>query len=156
MITHGWLRAILVEPWWGLHWLQRRNVLGFLIDYETKPKPDWKERLQKGEVDPVAVQLWERAHHKGHETSVVNMFSGITFDHNKEFAMLPRNGVEVLFILGEKDSTVKPKEFERLCQRWDGWGLYMRLKELDMILFGWLLMKRHVSRTSSGQSLVFE
>jgi hypothetical protein len=105
-----WLRALLTEPWWGLHWLQRWNVLGFLIDYETKSKPDWKERLQKGEVDPVAVQLWERAHHKGHETSVVNMFSGITIDHDKEFAMLPKSGVEMLLILGEKDPAVKPKE----------------------------------------------
>ena len=38
------------------------------------------------------------------------MFSGITIDHDKEFAMLPKSGVEMLLILGEKDPAVKPKE----------------------------------------------
>ena len=44
----------------GLHWSRRRSVLGFVIDFESKPKEDYKERLQKGELYLVAVQLWER------------------------------------------------------------------------------------------------
>jgi pimeloyl-ACP methyl ester carboxylesterase len=47
-----WLERITVhEGWWGLNWLRKRNILGFVIDFESKPKPDWKERLQKGDVE---------------------------------------------------------------------------------------------------------
>jgi len=56
----------------GLHWLLRRSVLGFVIDFKSKPKEDWKERLQKGQLYLVAVQFWEREHHGGHEKSVIN------------------------------------------------------------------------------------
>jgi hypothetical protein len=41
----------------------------------------------------VVVQLWERAHHKGREKSVISMFEGLSVDHDDKFAMLPKSGV---------------------------------------------------------------
>jgi pimeloyl-ACP methyl ester carboxylesterase len=115
-----WFRAVYSEGWWGLYWARRRTVLGFVIGFETRPKPDWKERLQKGEVDMVAVQLWERAHHKGHERSVISTFEGTVLDQHDKFAMLPKSGVEVLLILGEKDDAVKPMEVREVFSKM-GW-----------------------------------
>lgn len=115
-----WLRAVYCEGWWGLYWARRRTVLGFAIDFETKPKPNWKERLQDGVVDIVAVQLWERAYHRGHERSVISIFEGTIVDHDDKFAMLPNSGVEVLMILGEKDPVVKPTEVREVFRKM-GW-----------------------------------
>jgi len=115
----GWMRssdypwyvkAMTTERWWGLYWLRRKAVLDFVIESASKPKPDWKERLRKGEVDMTAVQLWKRAHHRGHEKSVLSMFETLIVDHDDKFAMLPKSGVEMFLILGEKDPAVKPKE----------------------------------------------
>ncbi|KAE9378149.1 alpha/beta-hydrolase [Stipitochalara longipes BDJ] len=121
-ISATFVRAMMTESWWGLFWLRRWSVLGFVIDYENKPKPDWKERLRKGEVDPVAVQLWERVHHKGHEMSVISMFEGLISDHDDKFAMLPKSGVEVLLILGEKDTGVRPEDIRKALSSvgWSG------------------------------------
>jgi pimeloyl-ACP methyl ester carboxylesterase len=115
-----YMRVMWTEGWWGLHWLRRRSVLGFVIDFETKPKEDWKERLQKGEVDLVAVQLWEREHHKGHEKSVISMFEGLITGHYDKFAMLPKSGVEVLLILGENDKGIQPKDIRAALSK-IGW-----------------------------------
>ncbi|KAN0108492.1 alpha/beta-hydrolase [Hyaloscypha variabilis] len=108
-----YVKPMTIEGWCGLYWLRRRTVLGFVLGNANKPKLDWKERLQKGEVDVVAVQLWERAHHKGHEKSVISMFEGLSVDHDDKFTMLPKSGVEVLLILGEKDPAVQPDKIRK-------------------------------------------
>ena len=91
-----------------------------MIDLETKPKEEWKERLRTGEVDLVAVKLWERKHHRGHEQSVISMFEGLIADHEDKSAMLPKCGVEVLLILRGKDTGIQPKDIRAVLSKM-GW-----------------------------------
>lgn len=103
-------RILVHEGCWGLQWFRRRTILDFMVEGKSTPEPDWKERLKKGEVDLVAVQLWERQHHKGHVQSLVSMWDGLVFGHGNTFALLPKSGFECLVILGEKDPVIKPDQ----------------------------------------------
>lgn len=52
------------------------------------------------------------------------MFEGLIVDHDDRFAMLPKSGVEVLLILEEKDTGVKPKKIREALGK-IGWGGYI-------------------------------
>ncbi|TVY85687.1 hypothetical protein LAWI1_G009031, partial [Lachnellula willkommii] len=71
------------------------------------------ERLKKGEVDAVAVRVWQRANHRGHAASIVAAFrGGLLFDVHETYRELSESKMEVLFVLGGEDE-VFPVEMMR-------------------------------------------
>jgi hypothetical protein len=59
------------------------------------------------------------------------MFEGLSVDHDDKFAMLPKRGVEVLLIFGERILLFSLTRFARRFRIWNGMGIFMRLKALD-------------------------
>jgi pimeloyl-ACP methyl ester carboxylesterase len=104
----GWWDALILDGGWGLEGLSRRKIMNFINGNNSQVKPDWKERLLKGEVDTVPVQKWEREMHKGHVASIVSMFryAGV-YDQHEEYRNLSGGDVKVLVVLGDKDQVIE-------------------------------------------------
>jgi hypothetical protein len=77
--------------------------------------PDWKDRVQRGEVVAEAVRDWQMKNHKGHLASVVGIFrDGGVLDRHTEFAEAATTGIKSLCILGELDELCRVSDLQQV------------------------------------------
>lgn len=122
-IERGWWNGLVVDGGWGLEGMSRRKIMNYVHGTNPHVKPDWKERLLKGEIDTAPIQKWERETHKGHVASLVSMFryAGV-YDQHEEYRKLARGDVPMLVILGEKDLVIEPEPTKRELSKLDWTG----------------------------------
>ncbi|RFU76301.1 valacyclovir hydrolase [Trichoderma arundinaceum] len=95
----------------GLEEQAKAWILQLLEGGELIVPPDWKDRVDRGEVVAEAVRDWEMKNHQGHIASVVAIFrDGGVLDNEAEFAKAARTGIEHLCILGGTDDIVSPQD----------------------------------------------
>jgi len=109
----SWIEVFKQDGGWGREWIGRKTIIDF-VEGHAPPREGWRERLREGKVDTEAVQKWQRDHHAGHEASIVSYwrYSGV-FDQHESYRKLVGGSVEVLIILGEKDTVIEPVETRR-------------------------------------------
>ena len=117
----GWWDGLILDGGWGREGISRRKIMKFVNGSNPELKPDWKERLLKGEVDTVPIEKWEREIHKGHVASLVSMFryAGV-YDQHAEYRKLANGDVPVLVIMGKKDHVIEPEYTKSELSRY-GW-----------------------------------
>lgn len=110
----SWYDAFIEGGGWGREWLAERKIVDAIEGLDARPAEGWKERLKKGEVDPVAVRVWQRENHRGHAASIVSVFrSGLLFDVHETFRELSESKMEVLFVLGGEDDVFPVEMMKR-------------------------------------------
>jgi pimeloyl-ACP methyl ester carboxylesterase len=123
MSERPWYERFLMAGGWGREWLLRKVIMSYITGLDPGPQPGWKERLKEGEVDIGAVTNFNQRNHAGYFASVVSasVYGGV-MDSHELFGMLPTSGVEVLVVLGEKDTIIDPEETKRELEKlkWKG------------------------------------
>jgi pimeloyl-ACP methyl ester carboxylesterase len=118
-----WYERVLFNGGWGREWLLRKAIIGYINRPNTEPQPSWKETLKEGKVDITAVNNFNQKNHAGHFASVVSasVYGGV-MDQHELFGQLPTSGVEVLVVLGEKDTIIDAKSTKRELEKlkWKG------------------------------------
>ncbi|KAL6856822.1 alpha/beta-hydrolase [Trichoderma novae-zelandiae] len=90
-------------------------ILDFLEGGDLVVPPDWKARVDRGEVVAEAVRQWQMKNHEGHVASVVALFrdAGV-LDNDEEFAKAAKTGIRTLCILGQLDDIVSEQDFHSI------------------------------------------
>lgn len=90
-------------------------ILEFLEGGDLVVPPDWKERVERGEVVAEAVRQWQMKHHEGHVASVVALFrdAGV-LDNDHAFAEAAKTGIKSLCILGQLDDIVSEQDLHSI------------------------------------------
>ncbi|PTB64962.1 alpha/beta-hydrolase [Trichoderma citrinoviride] len=99
----------------GLEVQAKAWILDFLEGGDLVVPPDWKERVERGEVVAEAVRQWQMEHHEGHVASVVALFrdAGV-LDNDEEFAKATKTGIKNLCILGQLDGIVNEHDLHSI------------------------------------------
>ena len=118
----GWWEGLVIDGGWGLEGMSRRKIVDIVEGGNSQVKPGWKERMLKGEFDPVPVVKWERETHKGHEASVVSIFRYTVYDQHEEYRKLVSGGIPIIVILAEQDPVIEPEptKSELVKLGWEG------------------------------------
>ncbi|KAH9223783.1 Alpha/Beta hydrolase protein [Leptodontidium sp. 2 PMI_412] len=101
--------------------LLRKADRGWWEKLNPQPETGWEERVKKGELDTVAVEIWQRENHAGHVASLVSMwnYAGV-YDQHESYRLLAKSKVEVLVLVGSEDD-VFPEEMLRRGLGSVGW-----------------------------------
>ncbi|KAL7940792.1 Alpha/Beta hydrolase protein [Trichoderma barbatum] len=95
----------------GIEEQAKEWILQLLEGGELIVPPDWKERVNRGEVVAEAVRDWQMKKHEGHVASVVAIFrDGGVLDNDDEFSKAAKTGINNICILGELDDIVNEQD----------------------------------------------
>ncbi len=88
---------------------------GWIVDFISGGplvvSPNWKASFAKGEISGEPIQVWERAHHKGHIPSIVAIFrDGGICDMHQHFKKASRSDIRRLAMLGELDDVCSEQD----------------------------------------------
>ena len=118
----GWWDAVVEDGGWGREGMSQRKIMAF-VHAGGEVKPDWKERLLKGDIDVSPVQKWERENHGGHVASLVSMWRYVgVFDLHEQYRTLAKGSIPMLVVFGEKDTVIEPEKTQKelLEMGWKG------------------------------------
>ncbi|CRG86956.1 hypothetical protein PISL3812_03969 [Talaromyces islandicus] len=99
----------------GLEEQAQAWILDYLEGGPLTVPPDWKDRVERGEVVAEAVRDWQMKEHEGHLASVVGIFrDGGVLDRHDEFARAATMGINTVCILGELDDLCTSSDLEHV------------------------------------------